>query len=197
VLETLIQSFPDAIFSVDTWRAEVAKVALETGAHCINDITGGTVEPEIIDIVSGSHAPLVMMHMLGTPGQMPVRPFYSDITSDVLKFFVERIRVLREAGVTDIVLDPGFGFGKSVEDNFALLRKLEVFQFLELPLMIGISRKSMIWRTLGISSEEALIGTTALHMIALQKGVDILRVHDVAAARQTIQLYQRFSSLPE
>ena len=152
------------------------------------------MEPDMVRIAAGYHAPFVIMHMLGTPGQMPVRPFYSDIAGDILKYFVERIRPLRTEGINDIILDPGFGFGKSVDDNFALLRRLEVFQFLEMPLMVGLSRKSMIWRTLEISSEDALNGTTALHMIALQKGADILRVHDVAAARETILLYQRFSS---
>jgi dihydropteroate synthase len=192
VLEALLAQFPDVVFSVDTWRSEVAAAALSAGAHIINDISAGLCEPDIVKITAGYQAPFIAMHMLGTPGNMPVHPEYKDIAGDILRFFAKRIRYLRDAGLSDIILDPGFGFGKSVDNNFDLLRKLEIFQFLELPLMVGLSRKAMIWRTLEISPEEALNGTTALHMIALQKGARILRVHDVRAAREAITVYQSF-----
>ncbi len=191
VLEALLQRFPEVIFSVDTWRSDVAKTALSTGAHIINDISAGTLEPDIVRIAADFHAPFIAMHMLGTPGDMPAKPEYKDVAGDVLRFFARRVRELRDAGLTDIILDPGFGFGKSVDNNFDLLYKLEIFQFLELPMLVGLSRKSMIWRTLDIAPEEALNGTTALHMVALQKGAKILRVHDVRAAKEAIALYQR------
>lgn len=188
-LEVLFKTFPDSIFSIDTWRAEVARTALVAGAHLINDISAGTLEPEIVRVTADVGAPFIAMHMLGTPGNMPMHPQYKDVAGDVLRFFVGHIRHLRDAGLSDIIIDPGFGFGKTVTQNFELLKRLEIFRFLELPLMVGLSRKAMIWRTLEISPEEALNGTTALHMIALQKGVNILRVHDVKAAREVIALY--------
>jgi dihydropteroate synthase len=132
--------------------------------------------------------------MLGTPGDMPSKPAYDNIPGDILRFLVRRIHDLRKAGIRDIVIDPGFGFGKTVRQNFTLLTRLGVFRFLEVPLMIGISRKSMIWRTLEISPEEALNGTTALHMVALQQGVHILRVHDVRPAMETIRLFRELAS---
>lgn len=192
VLEKLIKAYPHAIFSVDTWRAEVAKAALSAGAHLINDISAGTLEPEIMDAAAKAHAPFIAMHMLGTPGRMPVAPQYHDVAGEILRYFVGRIRAFHEAGISDIILDPGFGFGKTVTHNFNLLRHLEIFQFLELPILVGLSRKAMIWRTLDIAPEEALNGTTALHILALQKGVNILRVHDVKAAREAIELYLRY-----
>jgi dihydropteroate synthase len=192
VLEKVTKKYPQAIFSVDTWRAEVAQAALSAGAHLINDISAGTLEPEIMHFTAQAHAPFIAMHMLGTPGRMPVAPQYSDVAGEVLRYFVGRMRAFREAGISDIILDPGFGFGKTVAHNFSLLRHLEIFQFLELPMLVGLSRKSMIWRTLDIPPEEALNGTTALHILALQKGVQILRVHDVKAAREAIKLYLRY-----
>jgi len=194
VLDLLLKTFPEAVFSVDTWRAEVAQAALTAGAHMINDISAGTLEPEIVRITANAHAPFVAMHMLGSPGRMPAHPDYKDVAGEILRFFVGRIRDVREAGISDIILDPGFGFGKSVAHNFRLLQRLEIFQFLELPLMVGLSRKSMIWRTLGTTPEEALNGTTALHMIALQNGAGILRVHDVKEAREAITLHERYTT---
>jgi dihydropteroate synthase len=133
------------------------------------------------------------MHMLGTPGDMPHKPDYEDVAGDVLRYLVQRVHSLRNWGISDIIIDPGFGFGKSIQNNFDLLRKLEIFQILELPLMIGISRKSMIWKTLDVTPSDAQNGSTALHMIALQKGADILRVHDVRAACEAVRLYLAFA----
>jgi dihydropteroate synthase len=193
VVEKLLTTFPDAILSIDTWRVQVAREVLSAGAHLINDITAGTGEPGILEVTAEAHAPFIAMHMKGTPGNLEKKPVYEDIVGEILRFFVDRLNVIRSAGITDIVLDPGLGFGKSVDQNFILLKGLGVFRFLELPLMIGLSRKSMVWRTLDISPDEALNGTTALHMIALQQGVRILRVHDVRAACEAIALHQRLS----
>jgi dihydropteroate synthase len=217
VLESLLAGFPQAVFSVDTWRAKVAGEALKAGAHIINDITAGVLEPEILNITSKYRAPYIAMHMLGTPGNMPVKPEYriappslhkreslprpgvggrggelEDVAGEVLRFLVSRLRDLQKAGISDIILDPGFGFGKTIGHNFQLLQRLEIFQFLEMPVLVGLSRKSMVWRTLNVSPEEALTGTTALHMIALQKGVNILRVHDVRAAMEVISMYATY-----
>jgi len=191
VLEGLLSAYPEAILSVDTWRAGVANQVLRTGAHIINDITAGTQEPEILDIVAATGAPYVAMHMLGSPGNMPVRPAYKDIVGEILRYLVARLEQIRAAGIKDIIIDPGLGFGKSVDQNFALLKGLGVFRFLELPVMIGLSRKSMIWRTLDISPDDALNGTTALHLFALLQGATILRVHDVRAAVEVITLHKR------
>ena len=191
VLKGLVSAFPEAIFSIDTWRAEVANEVLRAGAHVINDITAGSLEPQILDVVAAASAPYVAMHMLGTPGNMPARPAYDDIVGDILRYLVGRLEVIRAAGVKDVILDPGLGFGKSVDQNFTLLKGIGVFRFLELPLMVGLSRKSMIWRTLDISPDEALNGTTALHLVALQQGASILRAHDVRAAIEVIELHQR------
>lgn len=194
VLQALRNTFPDAVLSVDTWRAEVAREALAAGAHIINDITAGTVEEDILRIVAEAGAPYIAMHMRGTPGDMPKSPEYDDLPGEVLLFFADRIRAIKAAGIGDIMIDPGFGFGKTAAQNFILLRHLNVFRFLELPLLIGLSRKSMIWRTLNITPEEALNGTTAMHMVALQQGANILRVHDVKEATEVVTLHNRLAA---
>lgn len=190
VLEGVIGAYPQALISIDTWREEVARRALTAGAHMINDISGGTLEPEIVRHCADAGAPFVLMHMRGRPGAMPSSPVYDDVCSEVLGFFAQRIRELQELGIHDIILDPGFGFGKTVEHNFEMLRRLDVFRFLHRPLLVGISRKSMIWRTLDTHPGDALNGTSALHMYALERGANILRVHDVRSAREVITLWQ-------
>jgi dihydropteroate synthase len=193
VVEKIVLSYPDAVLSIDTWREAVAIRVLDAGAHIINDITSGEVEPGILEVTAKARAPYIAMHMQGTPGNLAKKPVYDDIVGDILRYFVGRLEVLRAAGLSDLILDPGLGFGKTVDQNYTLLKGLGVFRFLELPLMIGISRKSMIWRTLDVTPDEALNGTTALHMIALQQGVKILRVHDVQAACEAIALHERLS----
>jgi dihydropteroate synthase len=193
VVEKIVLSYPDAVLSIDTWREAVAIRVLDAGAHIINDITSGEVEPGILEVTAKARAPYIAMHMQGTPGNLAKKPVYDDIVGDILRYFVGRLEVLRAAGLSDLILDPGLGFGKTVDQNFTLLKGLGVFRFLEFPLMIGISRKSMIWRTLDVTPDEALNGTTALHMIALQQGVKILRVHDVRAACEAIALHERLS----
>lgn len=183
------QQFPDAIISVDTIHAAVAEEVLQAGASAINDISAGTYDQKMLSVVSEFQAPYFMMHMKGLPSDMQLNPLYNDVVDEVLKFFVERIRQARNAGIRDIVIDPGFGFGKNMEHNFRLMKHLHVFSMFELPVLVGISRKSMIWKHLGIQPEQALNGTTALHMFTLVNGARILRVHDVAEAMECIRLY--------
>jgi dihydropteroate synthase len=184
--------FPDAIISVDTFRAGVACRAVEEcGAHIINDISGGEADSSMFDIIAKLNVPYIMMHMQGEPRTMQNNPVYDDVVADILKWFGDRIYKLRTMGVKDIIIDPGFGFGKISDHNFEMLRRLNEFSVAGLPLMVGISRKSMVWKTLGISPDEALNGTTALHAIALANGADILRVHDVREAVEVIKLIKK------
>jgi len=186
------REIPDAIISVDTFRADVArKAVIEFGAQMINDISGGNADKNMFSVVAELNVPYIMMHMKGNPRTMQDNPVYDDIVADILRWFGERIFRLQSAGVKDIIIDPGFGFGKTSDHNFELLKRLGDFTVAGLPLMIGISRKSMIWKTLGITADDALIGTTALHAAALLNGVDILRVHDVKEAVQTVHLIKR------
>jgi len=182
-------NFPSAIISVDTFRAGIAKEAVTLcGAHIINDIYGLEGDTEMFDVVKELNVPYVLMHMQGSPRTMQKNPVYEDVVADVLKWFGERIFRLRSAGVRDIIIDPGFGFGKSAVHNFDMLERVGDFSVAGLPVMAGLSRKSMIWKSLDISPDDALNGTTVLNTIALLKGVDILRVHDVREAVQVVKL---------
>ena len=180
---------PGLPLSIDTYHADVARRCVEDWkADIINDISGGTLDPEMTATVADLKVPYILMHTRGTPADMQNRTDYVDVTADVIKDLSFRIADLRLAGVADIIVDPGFGFAKTVEQNFRLLDSLDMFRTLGCPLLVGISRKSMIWKTLGSSPEESLNGTTALNTVALMKGADILRVHDVAQARECIAL---------
>ena len=190
-IETILKNFPNTILSVDTWRAGVAREALNAGASIVNDISAGKLDEHLLQTVADFGVPYVLMHMQGTPGTMQQQPHYDDVVTEVLDFFIQKIAQLRGLGLKDIVLDPGFGFGKTVEHNFSLLKNLHVFQnVLDLPVLAGVSRKSMICKPLGIKPAEALNGTTALHVVALQQGARILRVHDVREAVEVIQLWE-------
>jgi dihydropteroate synthase len=191
-IKIISSEFPEAIISVDTFRASVAKSAVEEcGAHIINDISGGDADPEMFDVVRHLNVPYILMHMQGNPQTMQANPVYNDVVSDILKWFGERIFRLRSAGVKDIIIDPGFGFGKTTDHNYDMLNRLSDFSIAGLPLLVGLSRKSMIWKTLDITADEALSGTTSLNTIALLKGADILRVHDVKEAVQAVKLTVR------
>ncbi|MCX7636731.1 MAG: dihydropteroate synthase [Cyclobacteriaceae bacterium] len=192
-VQLLHRHFPDAIISVDTFRTEVAREALNEGAVIINDITGGLGDHAMAALAAERHVPYICMHMRGTPQTMMQHTDYSDLMGELLDFFHKRIAALHAAGVKDIILDPGFGFAKTPEQNFELLSRLELLHLTGKPLLVGLSRKSMIWKTLGITVDEALNGTTALHMTALLKGACILRVHDVKEAVQTIKLFNRLT----
>ncbi len=191
-ISLITREFPDAVVSVDTFRAGIAKRAVEEcGALIINDISGGEADPGMFSAVSSLRVPYIMMHMQGMPGNMQDNPFYDDVVSDILKWFGARISRLRGEGVKDIILDPGFGFGKTIKHNFEILRRFRDFTVAGLPLLAGISRKSMIWKTLEITPVEALNGTSVLNTVALLGGADILRVHDVKEAVQAVKLICR------
>ena len=191
-IKLINREFPEAIISVDTFRAEIAREAIvECGASIINDISGGAADINMFEVVRSLNVPYIMMHMKGDPRTMQNKPVYEDIVADILKWFGERIFNLKSAGVKDIIIDPGFGFGKTIEHNFELLRRLGDFSIAGLPVLVGISRKSMIWKTLDIDADRALNGTTAINAIALFNGADILRVHDVKEAVQTIKLIDK------
>jgi dihydropteroate synthase len=189
-VKTLIKEFPNVNLSIDTFRSKIAKTCIENGACMINDISAGLLDPQMLEVIANYQVPLVMMHMRGTPETMMLNTNYENLTNDILYFFSERIAKARALGINDIIVDPGFGFSKKLDQNFELFDDLELFSFLNTPILIGISRKSMIQKTLNISATESLNGTTALHAIALQKGVSILRVHDVKEAFETISLLQ-------
>ncbi len=189
-IEQLAKVFPKANISIDTFRSAVAQAALDAGACMVNDISGGTLDKEMFETVAKNHAAYVLMHSRGTPQTMSKLTDYDNLLIDVLDFFVKQTALLRSLGVKDIVIDPGFGFAKTVEQNYEILKNLQYFQQLKLPLLAGISRKSMIYKSLNISPDEALNGTTVLHTMALMKGAQILRVHDVKEAMQAIKLYK-------
>lgn len=188
-IEIAREEWPDAIISVDTFRADVARRAVEAGADIINDISGGDMDPDMFAAVAELHVPYILMHMQGTPKDMQQAPTYADVMSDVFRSLGERVEVLHEMGVADVILDPGFGFGKTMEQNYRMMTRLSEFGLLGCPLLVGVSRKSMIYRLLGCTPEQALNGTTVLHAMALMNGANILRVHDVREAVEAVKIY--------
>ncbi|RZP04305.1 MAG: dihydropteroate synthase [Flavobacteriales bacterium] len=190
VVKSLIKEFPNVNLSIDTFRSKIAKTCIENGACMINDISAGLLDPLMLEVIANYKVPIVMMHMRGTPETMMLNTNYENLTNDIIYFFSERIAKARALGINDIIVDPGFGFSKKLDQNFELFNNLNQFLFLNTPILIGISRKSMIQKILNTSATESLNGTTALHSIALQKGVSILRVHDVKEAYETISLLQ-------
>lgn len=189
VLELVQQEAPDIPISIDTIHAEVARQALEAGAHIVNDISAGSMDPGILDIAAKYRAPYILMHMQGNPSNMQESPTYDDSLIEVLDFLIWKTAEIMNRGIIDIIIDPGFGFGKSVDDNYSLLSNLHVFKIIERPILVGLSRKSMIQKVLQLEAAEALNGTSALHMIALNQGAQILRVHDVSPAVECITLW--------
>lgn len=192
VIEKLTEKFPETVFSVDTFHSKVVTYVAEAGAGIINDISGGRFDENLISAVASSGLPYVIMHMQGTPADMQKNPVYNDVLKDVNSFFDTKKKELTEAGISQLILDPGFGFGKTTEHNYGLLSGLKTFQQHGYPVMVGLSRKSMIYKLLNIKPEEALAGTIGLHMIALLNGADILRVHDVKEAMQVIKLAETY-----
>ena len=190
ILEKLIEKFPKQHFSIDTYRSSVAAGSLDRGASMINDISGGQFDSLMMKTVGKFNVPYVLMHILGTPKEMQKNPKYKNIVQEVLYYFSESVQNAYSNGINDVIIDPGFGFGKTLEHNFELLKNLDLFKSLELPVLVGISRKSMIYKKLGISPDEALNGTTVLNTLALLKGVNILRVHDVKQTKESIDLLQ-------
>lgn len=192
----LHQRFPDVLISVDTWRADVAREAVGAGASLVNDISAGRLDPAMLPTVAQLHVPYILMHMQGTPRTMQLAPSYHDVLAEVVAFLSERLEVARQAGIADVVIDPGFGFGKNKEHNFSLLKGLSAMKALGVPVLAGVSRKRMINEVLGTRPEEALNGTTVLNTLALQGGADILRVHDVRPAMEALRLLQTFEAAP-
>src|SRR5690606_6031867 len=186
-------ALPEIIISADTFRATVAKSAIAAGADIINDIGGGTLDDEMFKTVAELRVPYILMHTRGNPQTMNSKANYSDLLGEIVFELSEKVNHLREMGVADIIIDPGFGFAKTVTQNFELLKRLDELSVFNAPILAGLSRKSMVWRTLGITPDEALNGTTALNMIALQNGANILRVHDVKEAREIIQLWEVYN----
>lgn len=194
-LHIIHEEWPEAIISVDTFRARIAEKAVAAGAHIINDISGGEMDDDMFDAVASMHVPYILMHMQGTPKDMQITPHYDDVMCEVFRSLGERVERLHEKGIADVIVDPGFGFGKTLRQNYLLMSRLEEFRLLKCPLLVGISRKSMIYRLLDSTPEQSIGGTIALNAIALTKGADILRVHDVRAAVETIKIYQQCSNL--
>ena len=188
-IERIMQDFPDAIISIDTYSWQVAKAAVQAGASIINDISSGDMDEAMLPTVATLHVPYICMHMQGTPGTMQKDPQYEDVSATVLDYLIRKVDQCTKAGIHDIIIDPGFGFGKTIAHNFTLLQSLPALQIIKHPVMVGLSRKSTIYKTLHITAEEALNGTTVLHTIALMNGANILRVHDVKAAREAIDLF--------
>lgn len=188
-IEAIIRKFPDAFISIDTFYSKVALAALNAGATIVNDISAGSMDKHMIETVAELKVPYILMHMKGTPQTMQQNPVYENVNREVLDFFIAKINDLRKAGILDIIIDPGFGFGKTIDHNFELLKNLPVFKMLDKPILVGISRKSTIYKTLGISADEALNGTSVLNTIALMNGASVLRVHDVKEAKEAVALF--------
>ncbi|MWW24950.1 dihydropteroate synthase [Algibacter lectus] len=194
IVELVLKSFPETLISIDTFRSEVAKQSIEAGAALINDISAGKLDDNMLKTVADLHVPYIMMHMRGTPQTMQQQTNYNNLVKDIIFYFSERLMAAKELGIIDLIIDPGFGFAKTLEQNFQLLNTLELLNILEKPLLVGVSRKSMIYKTLNNTAKEALNGTSVLNTIALQKNASILRVHDVKEAMETIKLIESLNA---
>ncbi|WP_369012865.1 dihydropteroate synthase [Flavobacterium anhuiense] len=192
-IELILKHFPQTLLSIDTFRAEVAKASIESGAAIINDIAAGELDDKMFEIIAQYNVPYIMMHMRGNPQTMQSLTQYDDIIKEMLFYFSEKVQQARSLGINDLILDPGFGFAKTTDQNYEVMQKMELFNLLELPVLAGISRKSMIYKTLNIIPQEALNGTTFLNTIALMKGAKILRVHDVKEAVECVTLFNKMS----
>ena len=195
VIEAIAKRFPEAVISIDTVKAKVAEEAVNAGAAMVNDVSAGEMDAAMFDAVAKLQVPYIMMHMQGTPATMQMDPQYGDVTQEVISYFIPKLNQLQKLGLNDILVDPGFGFGKTVEHNFTLLQQLDRLDILGVPKVIGLSRKSMICKVLKKNPADALNGTTALHSLALLKGANILRVHDVKEAVEVIKLMGQFENV--
>ena len=193
VIELILKHFPKALLSIDTFRAEVAKASIESGAAIINDIAAGELDDKMFDVIAQYNVPYIMMHMRGNPQTMQSLTQYEDIMKEMMFYFSEKVNRARSLGINDLILDPGFGFAKTTDQNYEVMQKMELFNLLELPVLTGISRKSMIYKILNNTAQEALNGTTVLNTIALTKGAKILRVHDVKEAVECVTLHNKLN----
>ena len=194
VIELVLKHFPETLISIDTFRSKVAKKSIEAGAALINDISGGKLDYNMLSTIGNLSVPYIIMHIRGNPKTMQQQTDYNDLIKEVISYFAERISAANAEKINDIIIDPGFGFAKTLEQNYELLNRLELLNILDKPMLAGISRKSMIYKTLDTNSENALNGTTALHMVALQKDAKILRVHDVKEAIECVTLFNQLTS---
>jgi len=194
IINLILEYYPETLLSVDTFRSEVAKVCIENGAAIINDISAGNLDDKMLETIAKYDVPYIMMHMRGTPETMQKMTSYDDIVKEILFYFSEKVARARSFGINDLIIDPGFGFAKTLDQNYEVLQKMELFEILELPLLAGFSRKSMIYKTLQSSAEEALNGTTVLNTVALTKGAKILRVHDVKEAMECVALFNKIDN---
>ncbi|RBN50680.1 dihydropteroate synthase [Flavobacterium psychrolimnae] len=193
VVDLILKHFPETIISIDTFRSEVAKASIESGAAIINDIAAGNLDEKMFEIIAKYNVPYIMMHMRGNPQTMQTLTEYDDIVKEMLFYFSEKVAKARSFGINDLIIDPGFGFAKTINQNYEVFKKMELFNILELPLLVGISRKSMIYKTLETTIENALNGTTVLNTLALTKGAKILRVHDVKETMECIKLFNKIN----
>ena len=191
VVQSVLKQFPDALLSIDTFRSEIAAVCIENGAAIINDISAGNLDEKMMEVVAKYNVPYIMMHLRGTPQTMQSQTNYENIIKEMLFYFSEKVNKARSLGINDLIIDPGFGFAKTLEQNYEVLQNLELFKMLDLPLLAGISRKSMVYKPIGVTANEALNGTTVLNTIALSKGANILRVHDVKEAVECVKLFEK------
>ncbi len=188
VLSHLIRHFPKTIFSIDTWRSSVARQAIDRGASIINDVSGGTFDEKMFQTIASLKVPYILMHTSGKPEVMQQKTEYKEVVKDIYDYLSQRLQLLYDLNVCDVIVDPGFGFGKSIDQNYELLRNIELFRLLDCPIVVAVSRKSMFWKYLQVTPEEALAATTAAHTYALLHGANLLRVHDVKAAKDAIQV---------
>lgn len=193
VVNLVLKQFPETIISIDTFRSEVAKASIESGAAIINDIAAGNLDDKMLEIIAKYNVPYIMMHMRGNPQTMQTLTDYDDIVKEMVFYFSEKVAMARSFGIDDLIIDPGFGFAKTIAQNYEVFQKMELFSMLELPLLVGISRKSMIYKTLDRTIENALNGTTVLNTLALTKGAKILRVHDVKEAVECVTLFNKIN----
>jgi dihydropteroate synthase len=196
-VEFIRRTWPNVIISIDTYRSEVVRACTYIGVDMVNDITTGLKDEKLLHTIAQAKLPYIMMHMKGSPPDMQDQPEYEDLILDIIGFFRDRLSVVREVGIKDIMVDPGIGFGKSADDNFKIIRQLRSFELFDLPLLVGLSRKSLIYNTLKTKPDQALNGTTALHMVALMNGANMLRVHDVQAAVECKKLFQKITTTSE
>ena len=195
IIQKIIYEFPNVILSVDTFRSKIAKEAIENGAAIVNDISAGNIDDTMFQTIAELQVPYIMMHMKGTPQTMQTLTHYDNIIKEMMFYFSEKVAKARSLGINDILLDPGFGFAKTIQQNFEILSNLELFQLMDIPILVGLSRKSMIYKTLQTTADHALNGTTVLNTIALQNGASILRVHDVKEAMETITLWEKMKGI--
>ncbi|MEZ4887388.1 MAG: dihydropteroate synthase [Chitinophagales bacterium] len=190
VIEAIVKEFPDTIVSVDTIRAKVVKEAIEVGASMVNDISAGDLDVDLLSTVGMLGVPYILMHIQGKPKDMQINPSYGNVVQEIVDFFIAKLEQVKQAGIKDVIIDPGFGFGKTLSQNYQILQQFDAFRLFDLPLLAGMSRKSMVCKLLKINPSNALNGTTAVNVIALQKGANILRVHDVKEAVEAVQIVE-------